>query len=75
MPTLSSSDRLVRLMRETDIAMVALPAYDRDLYYRQKQSDKYLVFSDRKRSLLEEFNSYPLVQPSWANDDKNKRKK
>lgn len=74
LPTLSSSDRLVRLMRETDIAMVALPAYDRDLYYRQKQSDKYLVFSDRKRSLLEEFNSYPLVQPSWANDDKNKRK-
>ncbi len=75
LPTLESNDRLVRLMRDTDIAMVALPAYDRDLYYRSKKADKYLVFSSRSRSLLDEFNSYPLVQPSWSNDDKEKRLK
>lgn len=55
-PTNDSNDRLVKLLKETDIARVSLPAYDRDLYYTDKKEENYLVFADRQQSLLKEFN-------------------
>lgn len=69
LPPLSSSDRLVKLLRETDIAEVALPAFDRDLYYKDKETEKYLTFSDRKRSLLAEFNNAKAILPSYEEKD------
>ena len=69
LPSLSSSDRLVKLLRETDIAEVALPAFDRDLYYKDKETEKYLTFSDRKRSLLAEFNNAKAILPSYEEKD------
>lgn len=64
LPTLASSDRLVKLLRETDVAGVSLPAFDRDLYYSEKKREDYLVFSDRKRSLLDQFNNASEIVPS-----------
>lgn len=65
LPSLASSDRLVKLLRETDVAGVALPAFDRDLYYTSKKANDYLIFSDRKRSLLKDFNDASFIIPSY----------
>lgn len=63
--TTESNDRLVKILRETDIAKVALPANDRDLYFKEKRANGYLIFNDRKQSLLEDFNSVNEVVPIW----------
>lgn len=65
LPGLDSQDRLIKLLRETDVAGVALPAYDRDLYYRNKLPNDYLIFSDRKRSLLKDFNDANNIIPAY----------
>lgn len=65
LPSLDSSDRLVKLLRETDMAGVALPSYDRDLYYTAKRPVNYLIFSDRTRSLLSEFNDNNCLTPAY----------
>ncbi len=64
-PTTESSDRLIRMLRETDIAKVALPAFDRDLYYTDKKDENYLIFGDRDQNLLEEFNARNEKLPGW----------
>lgn len=53
---LPSQDRLIKLIRETDIAQVAIPSIDRDLYFKNLEDDDYLVFENRKISLLSAFN-------------------
>lgn len=65
LPTLASTDRLVKLLRETDEAGVALPAYDRDLHYKAMKKENYLIFSDRKRSLLKDFNDAREIIPAY----------
>ena len=65
LPSLDSNDRLVKLLRETDVAGVALPAFDRDLYYSSKRPDGYLIFSDRKHSLLNNFNENNVIIPAY----------
>lgn len=64
-PSLDSNDRLIRLLRETDIARVALPSFDRDLYFRDKRPDDYLIFTDRTQSLLDDFNRFNSQMPGW----------
>ena len=65
-PELRSEDRIVKLLRETDIANVAIPDKDRDLYYRTKDEMDYLAFASRPTTpLLEEFNSYLSIKPSY----------
>ena len=64
-PSLESNDRLIRLLRETDIARVSLPSLDRDLYFRSKRSEDYLIFTDRKQSLLDSFNENSSQMPGW----------
>lgn len=73
-PGLESSDRLVQMLKETDIARVSLPAFDRDLFFKEKTPDSYLVFADRKQSLLNEFNEcnvIPAPRDNDADDDDN----
>ena len=53
---LSSQDRLIKLIRETDIAQVAIPSIDRDLYFKHLEEGDYLIFESRKVSLLAIFN-------------------
>lgn len=69
LPTLESNDRLVKIIRETDVAGVSLPAFDRDLYYSIKTPAEYIVFSDRKQSLLKEFNEINEIVPSYEIKD------
>lgn len=65
-PDLRSEDRIVRLLRETDIANVSIPDKDRDLYYRQKKEVDYIAFASRKTApLLEDFNEFITVKPSY----------
>jgi serine/threonine protein kinase len=71
-PSLDSNDRLIRLLRETDIARVALPSCDRDLYFRGKRPEDYLIFTDRNQSLLDSFNTFNSQMPGW---EKNPEKK
>lgn len=73
LPPLYSSDRLVKLLRQTDVAEVALPSFDRDLYYKDKEPEKYLKFSDRQRSLLPVFNQAKAILPSYVEKDVAKR--
>jgi hypothetical protein len=54
---LVSEDRLIKLIRETDIAQVAIPAIDRNLYFKDKEDNEYLIFEERKKSLLPNFNA------------------
>lgn len=75
MPLLMSQDRLIKLLRETDIAGVALPAFDRDLYYKRKTADKYIIFSDRKQNLLDDFNKETVVIPAYEGKDEDLRQK
>ena len=71
---LNSNDRLVKLLRETDIARVAIPALDRDLYYTLKKDENYLVFSDREGSLLKTFNRVHDLLPYYELEkDPNRR--
>lgn len=71
---LDSNDRLVQMMRDTDIARVSLPALDRDLYYRKKDKKDYLVFKERERSLLDEFNrQYELLPYYELEGNPNKK--
>jgi len=67
-PGLESSDRLVQILQDTDIARVSLPAFDRDLFFKQKNPDNYLVFADRKQSLLKEFNDCNVIPAPRDND-------
>lgn len=73
LPPLYSSDRLVKLLRQTDVAEVALPSFDRDLYYKDKEPEKYLKFSDRQRTLLPDFNQAKAILPSYVEKDAAKR--
>ena len=67
-PGKESKDRLVQILRETDIARVSLPAFDRDLFFKQKAPESYLVFAERKQSLLEEFNECSVIPTPRDND-------
>ena len=65
-PELRSEDRIVKLLRETDIANVSIPNKDRDLYYRKKKEVDYLAFASRDTAaLLEDFNEFITVRPSY----------
>jgi serine/threonine protein kinase len=52
----ANQDRLIKLLRETDIGEVAIPHLDRDLFFGKHLSKNYLEFSEREFSLLEVFN-------------------
>jgi len=64
-----NQDRLIRLLRETDIGEVALPNLDRDLYFGKHDQKDYLEFSERKTNLLNQFNSIERTNPNYEQDD------
>jgi len=72
-PTVDDSgnqDRLIKLLRETDIGEVAIPGLDRDLFFGKHESKNYLEFPEREVNLLEYFNSVERVKPSYEQDEK-----
>lgn len=58
------NDRLVRLLRETDIGNVAIPNLDRDLFFGQHNNRQYLEFSDRSFNLIDDFNNHKIWVPA-----------
>ncbi len=64
-PELKSEDRVVQLMRRTDIANVAIPELDRDLYFVPKPEQDYLLFAERHTSLLSDFNENAELRPAY----------
>ncbi|KAA2238817.1 protein kinase [Chitinophaga agrisoli] len=63
-----NQDRLIKLLRETDIGEVAIPDRDRDLFFSHHQSNDYLEFSDRGSSLIDEFNQNKIWGPAHEQD-------
>jgi serine/threonine protein kinase len=59
-----NQDRLIKLLRETDIGEVAIPNLDRDLYFGFHTQKNFLEFSDRGFSLHEQFNRNKISVPA-----------
>lgn len=60
----ANSDRLIKLIRETDIGEVAIPNLDRLLFFGTHIEKDFLKFEDRNFNLFEEFNENKAVGPS-----------
>jgi len=65
-----NQDRLIKLLRETDIGEVAIPDQDRDLFYGKHEKKGYLEFSERESDLLDLFNQYKIWAPGHEQDEK-----
>ncbi|WP_242157329.1 methylation-associated defense system protein kinase MAD6 [Aestuariivivens sediminis] len=64
-----NQDRLIKLLRDTDIGEVALPDYDRDLFFGIHRSKNYLEFSKREINLLETFNNHKISVPAHEQNE------
>ncbi len=64
------NDRLVKLLRETDVGSVAIPNLDRDLFFGQHLARHYLEFVDREFHLLDDFNANKIWVPAHEQDNK-----
>lgn len=64
-PMLQSEDRFIKLLRQTDIAQVAIPELDRNLFFSPKNEKDYLSMAERARSLVEEFNEYTEIRAGY----------
>ncbi|HZH88543.1 MAG TPA: serine/threonine-protein kinase, partial [Chitinophagaceae bacterium] len=64
-----NQDRLVKLLRETDIGEVAIPDLDRDLFFGKHQSKNYLEFAEREIDLLDTFNSIERILPTYEQNE------
>jgi len=64
-----NQDRLIKLLRETDIGEVSIPDLDRDLFFGKHQAKHYLEFAEREINLLEVFNSIERIKPTYEQDD------
>jgi hypothetical protein len=58
-----NQDRLIKLLRETDIGEVSIPELDRDLFFGQHAEKNYLEFPNRETDLLHEFNNNKVWGP------------
>jgi len=61
----ASKDRLIKLIRETDIALSAVPSIDRDLYFAPHNQSKFISFEYRDYNILEAFNSEKEIMPAY----------
>jgi serine/threonine protein kinase len=64
-----NQDRLVKLLRETDIGEVAIPDLDRDLFFGKHHAKDYLEFAERGISLLDVFNAIERIKPTYEQND------
>lgn len=60
-----NQDRLIKLLRETDIGEVSIPNLDRDLFFGKHESKNYIEFADREIGLLELFDSQKIGVPAY----------
>lgn len=69
-----NQDRLIKLLRETDIGEVAIPDKDRNLFFGRHDANEYLEFSDREFGLIDEFTNNKIWVPAHEQDRKLIRK-
>lgn len=62
-------DRLIKLLRETDIGEVAIPNLDRELFFGQHKPQQFLEFAERSVSLLNEFNAIKQWKPTYEQQE------
>lgn len=67
----ASKDRLIKLIRETDVASTAVPAIDRDLYFAQHNALKFISFEQRDFNIIEAFNTNKQILPAHDQDVKS----
>jgi hypothetical protein len=60
----ASSDRLIKLLRDTDIATTAVPAIDRDLYFTAYQNADFNQFENRYFDIIDSFNQNKIMLPA-----------
>lgn len=65
----AQNDRLIRLLREIDIAEVSSPADDRDLYFSPHKKENYLEFESRDYNLIDVFNNQKTFTPSYEQSE------
>lgn len=68
------NDRLIKLLRDTDIGNVAIPNLDRDLFFGQHSYRNYLEFSEREFDLLDTFNSNKIWIPAHEQTEETLQK-
>lgn len=64
-----NNDRLVKILRETDIGDVAIPNLDRDLFFGQHINRHYLEFPGREFNLIDDFNKHKIWVPAHEQTD------
>lgn len=69
-----NQDRLIKMLRETDVALVSAPTLDRDLFFGEHKSKNFLEFNERDFSLLNNFNSAKVFTPSYEQSEDLQRK-
>jgi len=65
----AQNDRLIKLLREIDIAEVSSPADDRDLYFSPHKKENYLEFESRDYNLIDVFNNQKTFTPSYEQSE------
>lgn len=63
-PDGGNQDRLIKLVRETDVGSVAIPHLDRELFFGKHKPKDYLEFAERELNLLEQFNQNKSLSPA-----------
>lgn len=66
-------DRLIKLIRETDLAANAVPSVDRDLYFVDHKMVNFLAFEDRAMPIIEQFNATKEVVPSFEQTENSRK--
>ena len=59
-----NKDRLIKLLRETDVGEVAIPHWDRELFFNRHNPKDYIEFAEREHNLLDDFNDYKSFVPA-----------
>ncbi|UFH45344.1 protein kinase [Flavobacterium galactosidilyticum] len=64
-----NKDRLIKLIRETDIGEVAIPNLDRELFFNKHYHKDYLLFEERNFDFLEIFNEAKNYKAAYDQSD------
>lgn len=69
-----NEDRLIKVVRNADLAEVSIPSIDSKLYHCSKAPQDYLTFNNKRDNILNLFNSLSDVLPRWVTPQNNVEK-
>lgn len=64
-----NKDRLIKLVRETDIGEVAMPKFDRELFFNKHVAKDYLIFENREFNFIHVFNEIKSYLPAYEQSE------